>query len=95
MYAVEGDGEGFVCTIHDISAIKEREQQLRYYASLQDNVSDAVIATDLQFIIQSWNGAAEKIYGWNAEEAIGHSTLDLLKTTYASDMRRNNSCRPS
>lgn len=81
-YVHVADGDGLVCTIHDISAIKERERQLRYYASLQENVSDAVIATDLQFIIQSWNRAAERIYGWRADEAIGRSTFDILKTTY-------------
>lgn len=71
---------GLVCTLRNISERKARERQLRYYASLQDNVSDAVIAVDLDFSIQSWNWAAELIYGWRAEEVIGKSTLEVLQT---------------
>lgn len=73
---------GLVCSLRDISERKARERQLRYYASLQENVSDAVIATDLDFRIQSWNRAAELIYGWRAEEVIGLSVVDILQTEY-------------
>ncbi|EOQ87894.1 PAS domain S-box protein [Leptospira yanagawae serovar Saopaulo str. Sao Paulo = ATCC 700523] len=41
---------------------------------------DAVIVTDLQFQITSWNLAAERIYGYKVEEVIGKSTKDILKT---------------
>lgn len=73
---------GLVCSLRDISERKARERQLRYYASLQENVSDAVIATDLDFRIQSWNRAAELIYGWRAEEVLGLSVVDILQTEY-------------
>jgi PAS domain S-box-containing protein len=67
-----------VCTIRDISERKARERQLRFYASLQENVSDAVIAADLELRVQSWNRAAERIYGWRAEEVIGQNVISLL-----------------
>ena len=44
---------------------------------------DAVIVTDLKFHITSWNLAAERIYGYKAEEALGSSTIDVLKTIFA------------
>jgi PAS domain S-box-containing protein len=40
-------------------------------ALILQHVHDAVIATDLDGIIESWNPAAERIYGWSAGEVIG------------------------
>ena len=80
--------DGFVCTLRDISERKQQERQLRYFASLQDSVSDSVISTDLDFRIQSWNQAAERIYGWKAEEVIGKVTFDVLQTQYTSPTER-------
>jgi PAS domain S-box-containing protein len=84
-------GAGLVCIIRDITARKAQERQLRYHASLQENVSDAVIVTDAAFQIQSWNKAAERIYGWCAEEAIGRMIVDVLRTEFtAPDARAHN-----
>ncbi len=75
---------GLVGISRNISEHKARERQLQYYASLQENVSDAVIATDLDFRIQSWNRAAETIYGWDAEEVIGRHVTECLPARYTS-----------
>lgn len=61
-------------------ARKQAEGQLRYQASLLDNVSDAIISTDINFIIRSWNRAAETIYGWRADEAIGKAMEIVVPT---------------
>ncbi len=76
-------GKLVISFIVDISDRKERERQLRFNASLQNNVTDAVIATDMNFSIQSWNGAAERIYGWHTDEAIGQNSGKLFKTRFA------------
>ena len=72
--------ENIVCIIHDISMRKVAERQLQYHASLQNNVSDAVIVTDMRFTIQSWNKAAERMYGWTEDEAIGELSSNILRT---------------
>lgn len=77
-----GELVGLVGITRDITERKARERQLRYHASLQQTVRDAVIATDLQMCIQSWNPAAEAIYGWRAEEVIGKRVGELLQTRY-------------
>lgn len=79
------EGDGLVCTIQDITERKAHERQLRYYGSIQESVSDAVIATDMEFHIQSWNPAAERIYGWTAAEAVGHSVAEILQTVFESE----------
>jgi PAS domain S-box-containing protein len=40
-------------------------------------VGDAIVATDREGIIQTWNPGAERMFGFPAEEAIGQS-LDLI-----------------
>ncbi len=40
---------------------------------------DAVIACDLDFIVSYWNRAAERLYGFSADEAIGKDIDSLLQ----------------
>lgn len=56
---------------------KKAEEIIRFKADLLKSVGQAVIATDLGGIVLYWNHAAEKIYGWTAEEAQGKNILDL------------------
>jgi PAS domain S-box-containing protein len=85
---LDDDIDGMVCTLRDITQRKEQEKQLRYHASLQENVNDAVIATDMEFRIQSWNPAAETIYGWHHDEVLGQSVTAILQTRYATEEER-------
>ncbi len=55
------------------------EEQLR--ASGQ-----AVITTTPEGTVVAWNPAAERIYGWTAQEAIGHNIADLCVPEVAQDM---------
>lgn len=64
--------------------VAARTAELRYYASLQENVSDAVIATDRDFLIRSWNRAAETVYGWCAADVIGKPITEILQTHVVS-----------
>lgn len=45
--------------------------------AILDQVHDAVIVGDLDGIIHSWNAAAQRIYGYTAEEVIGTSATRL------------------
>lgn len=58
------------------------EEQLQYQVSLLQNVSDAIISTDTNFAIQSWNKAAATMYGWQSDEVIGKQVYELLQTEY-------------
>jgi PAS domain S-box-containing protein len=67
----------------DITERKHAEELLRYQAFLLENVSDAIVASDVNFIIQSWNKAAEELYGWRAAEVIGKSVTEILHGEFA------------
>ncbi len=48
---------------------------------------DAVAYTNLNFRITAWNSAAEKLYGWPADDAVGKNIDDLLGTRYPAGFK--------
>ncbi len=69
-----------------LAVVRFRDQEkLRYHAELLDDVSDAVISTDLEFRVRSWNKAAEDIYGWSFEEVIGKPISEILQVELPND----------
>jgi len=76
--------DGLVCIIRDITLRKAQERQLRYHAGVQQNMSDAVIVTDMDLHIQSWNKAAERIYGWSEQEVMGRNSGEVLQSEFPS-----------
>lgn len=62
-------------------------EQTAYQALLFSNLSDAVIATDLELYIRTWNRAAEEIYGWKAEEVIDRYLPEVTQLQNAPGSR--------
>ena len=77
-----------LATFIDITERKQAEERLRYHANLVDNVSDAIISTDKELKIRSWNKAAERIYGWQEDEVIDQKGPDILQTTFPEGLSR-------
>jgi PAS domain S-box-containing protein len=58
------------------AALRESEQRQRWLASIIESSDDVIVSKNLDGIIRSWNGGAERLFGYTAEEAIGqHITL--------------------
>lgn len=62
----------------DISARKEAEGHRALLASIAASSHDAIIATDLEGKITSWNSSAERIYGYAERDMIGSPIFPLL-----------------
>ena len=83
-FTPDGMFMGYIGTVVDIHYRKTAEQKLLYHASMIENVQDVVISTDLDFNVISWNRAAEEIYGYTKEQALGKNVRSLLLEKHMS-----------
>ena len=88
VYAFSPEKGKLAAIFRDISERKRGEETLRYHANLVDNVSDAIISTDKDLRIRSWNKAAERLYGWQEDEVIGLKGSDFLQTMFPEELSR-------
>lgn len=63
----------------------ELDTQLRFQATMLDQVADAVVGVGADARIRYWNQGATKVYGWTAEEAIGRHSRMLLPRDLSID----------
>jgi PAS domain S-box-containing protein len=50
----------------------------QHYAAIVESSEDSIISKDLNGIIQTWNQGAERLFGYRAEEVIGHPVTILI-----------------
>jgi PAS domain S-box-containing protein len=61
----------FICIVDDVTARRSGDEARLWLEAVVDSSDDAIVSKNLDGIINSWNGGAERIFGWTAEEAIG------------------------
>src|SRR4030095_4693766 len=64
---------------------EQREAYLEYQGQLLAAADDAIVGLDRDFCISSWNGAAERLYGWSAPEAIGRPAREIFTAAYSGN----------
>lgn len=65
-------------TMIDITERIRGKEARRHLSSLVEHSEDAIIAKSLDGRIETWNAAAERMYGWTAEEAVGEPATMLV-----------------
>ena len=61
------------------------EETASHYKAIVETTVDAIITIDNQGIVQTFNSAAEKIFGYHAEEVIGNNVKMLMPEPYRSE----------
>jgi PAS domain S-box-containing protein len=73
-----GNIVGAVNCFQDITERKRSEEAALRLVAIVESSDDAIISKDLDGIITSWNGGAERIFGYLAEEIIGKPITILI-----------------
>jgi PAS domain S-box-containing protein len=71
----------------DISQRKRSELRLAEQARLLNVTGDAILVRDARDHILEWNRAAEELYGFTCEEALGRISHELLRTEFPEPLR--------
>jgi PAS domain S-box-containing protein len=70
--------QGFFSLATDITVRKRAERDVARLAAIVESSSDAIISKNLDGVIQSWNDAAERTYGYSRGEVLGKSMALLM-----------------
>jgi PAS domain S-box-containing protein len=73
-----GQPIGIVESCLDLTARKAAEARLAHFSAIVNSSQDAIISLTSDAFITSWNLAAERLFGYTVEEAVGHSISVLL-----------------
>lgn len=55
-----------------------RRRDAEHYVSIIESCEDAIISTDLEGTLESWNPGAEKLFGYRPHEVVGRSVTLLI-----------------
>jgi two-component system CheB/CheR fusion protein len=80
--------DGVVVTFIEITERKRSEEAVARLAAIVANSQEAIIAMAPDATITSWNGGAERIYGFGATETIGRPLTLIMDKDRAGEVRQ-------
>src|SRR6266571_2127374 len=76
------------CNIRDITDRRWAEEAGQHLAAIISSSEDAILSKDLDGIIISWNAAAERMYGYSAQEIVGQPVTLLFPPDSSDEFRQ-------
>ncbi len=81
-----GQTSGVVLVFHDVTEQRKVERVRALQAAIVESSSEAVIGKTLDGTVTSWNAAAERMYGYAAEEAVGRHISFIVPEELRADL---------
>lgn len=78
MRDANGTAIGAVLVFRDVSERKRAEEARSRLAAIVASSQDAIVSKGLDGTIRTWNGAAERLFGYTAEQAIGQNITLII-----------------
>jgi PAS domain S-box-containing protein len=85
IFDASGELAGAVNMLVDLTHRKQAEENAQRLALIVASSDDAIISKDLNGVINSWNNAAERLFGYTAAEMIGKQITILIPTDRADE----------
>jgi PAS domain S-box-containing protein len=85
---VQLDCAYIVTVARDITERKRAEEARLKYAAIVESSEDAIISKDLEAVITSWNGGAERIFGYTEAEAMGQPITIIIPPEFRDEERQ-------
>jgi two-component system, sensor histidine kinase and response regulator len=76
--ASDGAARGVLIGVRDVTERRRYERERSLLASIVDSSGDAIYSETVDLTITSWNPAAERLYGYSADEIIGRNVALLV-----------------
>lgn len=82
-----GSGQllGLAVISRDITRTKKNRAAMRELAAIVECSNEAIVGNTLQGIVTIWNPAAEKLYGYSAEEMVGQPFTRLVPDEFKEE----------
>ena len=84
----DGKITGVVLVFRDVTERRQTQQEHERLSAIVESTDDAIIGKTLDGIITSWNQAAEKLYGYTANEMIGKPISVVIPTDHMSEFQQ-------
>lgn len=65
---------------------RQMETSHRFLAAIVESSADAIASVTLDGVIQTWNKAAERIYGYTAREIVGRAPSQVMDATHFEEI---------
>jgi len=83
-----GELVGAVNVLVDITDRRRAQRTRSQLAAIVESSDDAIISKNLNGVIQSWNAAAQRLFGYTAEQAVGRHISFLIPADRAEEEDR-------
>jgi PAS domain S-box-containing protein len=75
----------FLGILRDITERKRNEETMMHYVALVESSEDAIIGSDRNGVVTSWNRGAELMYGYSRVKAVGQPIIFLIPEAHIGD----------